>query len=420
MKALSIALKDIRLALQDPGTWVSLFLLPLLFIFIFSGGLGALAGENGDEETGAAQMALPVVNRDEERELSQALLGRLEASGAVVLQPLTQAEADQRLDTQEIYHVLVIPEEFTASFAAGIPSEVRLINHLSADAGTTEALRLAVDGAVQDLVLEEQLVASLEQMGAMQGASVPEQAFSTERIVAQAESQFVRAQTQPLVTVSRVDPGQSGEEVRETSFLGVQVFVPGFAVLFIFLAAQTTARSIYDEKKEGTFRRLLAGPIGKSSLLAGKLLPNLILALIQFAVIFAVAIFILPLVGLDRLNLGNDPLALILLCVLVALCSTTLGILIAAVARTENQIGGISTVVIWGAGILGGAMIPTFLISDLLDKIGRVVPHYWAVDGFYELLVLGGGLADIALPLAALAAFTLLFFAAGVWRFDYR
>ncbi len=65
-------------------------------------------------------------------------------------------------------------------------------------------------------------------------------------------------------------------------------------------------------------------------------------------------------------------------------------------------------------------MIPTFLISDLLDKIGRAVPHYWAVDGFYELLVLGGGLADIALPLAALAAFTLLFFAAGAWRFDYR
>lgn len=420
MKALSIALKDIRLALQDPGTWVNLFLLPLLFIFIFSGGLGALAGENGDEEADVAQMALPVVNRDEDGSLSQALLARLEATGAVVLQPLTQVEADQRLDAQEIYHVLVIPENFTTSFAAGIPSEVRLINHLSADAGTTEALRLAVDGTVQGLVLEEQLLASLEQMGAMQAASAPEEAFSTERIVAQAESQFVRAQTQPLVTVSRVDPGQSGEEVRETSFLGVQVFVPGFAVLFIFLAAQTTARSIFDEKKEGTFRRLLAGPIGKSSLLAGKLLPNLILALIQFAVIFAVAIFILPLVGLDRLNLGSDPLALILLCVLVALCSTTLGILIAAVARTENQIGGISTVLIWGAGILGGAMIPTFLISDLLDKIGRVVPHYWAVDGFYELLVLGGGLADIALPLAALATFTLLFFAAGVWRFDYR
>jgi ABC-2 type transport system permease protein len=257
-------------------------------------------------------------------------------------------------------------------------------------------------------------------MGAMQAASGPDQPFSTERIVNQAESQFAQAQTQSLVTVTRVEPGQMAEDARETNFLGVQVFVPGFAVLFIFLAAQTTARSIYDEKRDGTFRRLLAGPIGKSSLLAGKLLPNLILALIQFAVIFATAIFILPLVGLDRLDLGNDPLALVLLCVLVALCSTTLGILIAALAHTENQIGGLSTVLIWGAGILGGAMIPTFLLSDLLDKLGRVVPHYWAVDGFYQLFVLGGGLADIVVPLAALAAFALLFFAVGLWRFDYR
>ena len=45
--------------------------------------------------------------------------------------------------------------------------------------------------------------------------------------------------------------------------------VPGFAVLFIFLTAQTTAQAIYEEKRVGSFRRLRAAPISKATILFG-------------------------------------------------------------------------------------------------------------------------------------------------------
>ncbi len=316
---------------------------------------------------------------------------------------------------------MFIPEGFSADFTAGTPVELRLVNHPFADINETEALRLAVDGVAQDLALEQQLVASLEQMGQMQAAAAPEQqAFSTDRIVAQAQSQFERADGRPLVAISQVEPGKLTAGEQEPQFSGIQVAVPGFAVLFAFLAAQATAQNVYEEKKYGSFRRLLAAPISKTSLLLGKMALNFLMAVLQLVVIFAVALFIFPLLGLDKLSLGYDPLALILLCLLVAVCSTSLGVLIAALAKTENQIGGLSSLIIWGMGILGGSLVPLFLMSDALNALGKIVPQYWAVNGFYELLVLSGGLSDIVLPLAALLGFSVLFFGVGVWRFDYQ
>ena len=421
MKVLSITLKDIQLALKDSGAIVYLFLLPLIFIFLFAGGLNVLAGDGGEEGGAAERIPLPVVNEDGDGALAQTFLQKLADAGSVSVQPITLEEARAQLDTRRIAHVLLIPAGFSADFAAGVPTQLRLINYPAADINETEALRLAVDGVAQRLALEQQLVASLEQMGAMQAAAEPtSQTFATERIVAQARGQFARAQTRPLVSLTAVEPGSMVASVELPDFGSVQLKVPGFAVLFVFLTAQAVARSIYDEKKYGSFRRLLAAPLGKMRLLLGKMATNFLIVLIQFGVCFAVGIFLLPLVGLDRLTLGHDPLALLLLCALVALCSTSMGVLIAALARTENQIGGLSTVMIWGTGIVGGAMVPAFFLGDFLNTVAKAVPQYWAIDGFYRLLVLGQGGAEVMPAFLALLGFSILFFGLGMWRFDFN
>ena len=96
-----------------------------------------------------------------------------------------------------------------------------------------------------------------------------------------------------------------------------------------------------------------------------------------------------------------------------------LGILIAAIARTEAQIGGIAGLVLWVLAFLGGCFIPLFLINDSLATIGQLTPHFWAVTGFYDLLTRGLGLASIVDSLAALVAFSAVFFIIGAWRFEF-
>lgn len=412
MKSLSIAIKDLQILIRDRGEVVQLFLLPLLFIIVFSGALGAIG--QGDEDT---RLLLPVIDLDR-GEAAQSLLSGLEAAGGVRAELYQHAEAQSLLDENEISRMLIIPEDFTSGTEEGYTVELRLISHPDADLQETEAVRLVVVGVATELALERQILASLRQMGDMQ-ANAPEenQVFTTDRVIAQARSQFEHAQTQQLIEVVQTLPAQEGER-EEIPDLGL-VAVAGIAVLFVFATAQVTARSIYEEKKVGSFRRLLAAPISKASILSGKMLPNIIVGMIQFAVIFAFGILGLGLLGLNSVSLGNDPLAVFLVCLIITLCSTSLGILLAAVARTEGQIGGLSSLLVWGLGILGGAFIPIFILDNFLGPVVKLIPQYWANRALSSLMLRGLGLADVATEIAVLLGFTVVFFLIGLWRFDF-
>jgi ABC-2 type transport system permease protein len=414
MNALHIALKDLRIFFKDRDVALQLFLLPLLFIFVYSGAISAIT-KGSQQDT---RIQLPVVDLDGGQS-AQTLLQGLDKAGGVKVELYDEPTAMPLLKEGKLGRVLTIPAGFTAGIAAGQQQVVRLVSHPDADPQKTEAVRLVVQGVVRGISLQTQILASLQQVAAMQ-ANQPEavqQAFSIDRLFAQARSQFEHSQTQPLIRLVQKVPGQEVEREKDPDMS--QASVPGFAVLFMFLTAQATARSIYDEKKVGSFRRLLAAPMAKISLLAGKILPNFLIALVQMAVILAFGVFGLRLLGMTAVPLGRDPLALLLAILLTALCSSAFGIVIAALARTEAQIGGLSAVVLWTMGILGGSFIPVFVLDRLLGPLPKIVPHYWANRALTNVMLRGLRLADVTLELGVLAAFTALFFVIGLLRFDF-
>lgn len=412
MKAFSLAFKDLQILFGDRGNLFMLFLLPLLFIVVFSGALSGIGKSDTD-----TRIPLAVVDLDGGRS-AKALIKDLEEAGGVRVELLERARAMERLNLAEIPRVLTIPKDLTQDIAARRQTTLRLLVHPNADLEQTDAVRRVVEGAARNMSLEIQLINALEQMRQMQsGVRETSDAFTVDRMQKQARSQFERSRQAPLVSIEQRVPGQQSEQEKP---LGTgDVAVPSMAVLFIFLTAQQTARSIYDEKKTGTFRRLLAAPIGQAALLAGKMLPNLIVGLIQCAVIFAFGILGLRLMGLPPVSLGSEPLATLTVVVLMALCSTALGVLIAAIAHTENQISGLSSLLLWGMGILGGAFIPLFILEQVLGPLPKIVPHYWANHALTNLMVRGLGLANVAVDMAALLGFTALFFVVGLWRFDF-
>ena len=414
MNALHIALKDLRIFFKDRDASLQLFLLPLLFIFVYSGAINAITS-GGPQDT---RVQLPVIDLDGGQS-AQTLLRELDEAGGVKVELHKEAEAMPLLDEGKLARVLTIPAGFTAGIAAGQQQVLRLVSHPDADQEKTEAVRLVVQGVVRDMSLETQILASLQQVADMQANASPavKEAFSVERLSSQARSQFESSQARPLIRLVQKVPGQDVEREKDPDY--AQASVPGFAVLFIFLTAQATARSIYDEKKVGSFRRLLAAPIAKISLLAGKILPNFLIALVQMAVILAFGVFGLRLLGMTPVPLGSDPLALVLAILLTALCSSAFGVVIAALARTETQIGGLGAVVLWTMGILGGSFIPVFVLDRVLGSLPKIVPHYWANRALTNVMLRGLHLADVTTELAVLAAFTAVFFVVGLLRFDF-
>jgi ABC-2 type transport system permease protein len=276
-----------------------------------------------------------------------------------------------------------------------------------------------ISGVAKDTSLELQLLDGIRQMGEMQAANPQaDQTFQADRVMAQAKAQFERSRSAPLIKIVQGKPEQSQSTGIDLSF----TFVPGITVLFVFLAAQTVAHSIFEERQSGSLRRLLSAPVRRWELLAGKLLPVFLLTLIQIGVIFLVGAFLLPLLGIGQMGVGDDPLAWALTSIVMALCSTSLGILIVSLARSEGQITGLSNALLWVAGFLGGALIPTFFLDQIpvLSFLSRLMPQYWATSAYYDILSRGKGLADVLPNLGILLGFTALFFFIGQRRFRFE
>jgi ABC-2 type transport system permease protein len=347
------------------------------------------------------------------------LIDALNQGGGIQCELYDEAQAKALLDRGKINRVLTIPASYTADLEAGRPVTLRLVNGPDASATKSEAVHRVVTGVAADLSLQTQLIASFQHMADMQGAASSEQqAFTAEIIVEQATSQFERARTEPLLAIEESWPEHLLEEDEE-AVSPLSVNVPGFAALFIFLTAQTTAQSIYQEKKVGSLRRLLAAPISKATILVGKMTPNFITGLAQTVVLLGTGALLSPLLGFGRMSLGNDPLALVAVCLLVLLCSTSLGVLIAAIARTEGQISGLSSVVLWVLGF-AAILLAQMPSNPTLDTVSQLIPHYWANMAFLDLFLRGQGLADVMPSLLALLGFTVAFLTIGLWRFKYN
>ncbi|MBN1660965.1 MAG: ABC transporter permease [Anaerolineae bacterium] len=411
MNILHVAYKDLQILIRERGRLVMTFALPLIFIIAFSAAFA-------QSDTGESTMPLPVVNLDPGGTVTQALIDGLDQGGVVRVDLYGEGEAQALLEEGQADQVLTIPAGFSADVAAGRQAGLRLVTGRDPDDSAVEAARQAIAAVTDRLALQVRLLAAAQRIGeVMPGAPEEAQRAMAEQATAQMQAQFERAQSEPLIGVESRLPEAI---TREHDFNPTDVSVPGFMVLFVFLAAGSTAMAIYSEKKLGSYRRLLVAPLGRGELLVGKMIPNLVLILVQIAVILVAARFLLPLGGLSPLSLGRSPLALIVLSVMVALCATGLGVLLAAIARTESQISGIGTVALWVMGAVSGAFIPRFFLGDLLGAVGRFVPHYWAAGAYVDLFVRNQGLAGIMPELAVLAGFTLLFFGVGLSKFRFE
>jgi ABC-2 type transport system permease protein len=212
------------------------------------------------------------------------------------------------------------------------------------------------------------------------------------------------------VTIEKIAPAGMRAEKKPDSF---QQNVPGYTIYGLFWIVSLLAQSILRERREGTFRRLLAMPIRRGVLLAGKLLSHYLINLVQLLVIFLVALLVM------RMPFGHSLLGLIVVSLATAGAATGLGVLVAALARTEAQAGGLTVLILLTLSGIGGSFIPRFVMRPFFRTIGLLTPHAWALDAYQDLLVRGYGFTAVLPSVGVLMGFAALFFLAGLWRFRF-
>lgn len=362
--------KDVRLLLRDRGALMSLFALPIVFIVVF----GSMFGNGGGRDK---PRPLPVWHAEKDAR-AEAVIAAIRLAGAFQPERLATAEAVRaRVAKEKASAGLVIPADLDP--AAGRPIELVI------DQGAPLQLRGPIEGA---------LVAIIERALDPAAAAAPAAALR-----------------RPLV-VARTPPGIAPPL---SGITGFQITVPGNGVLFGFFISLTVAMSFAEERRSGTWRRLLASPVPRAVALISKLLPFAVIGLGQLAFLFGLGAL------LFGMRVAGSVPALVALSLAVVLCSTSLGLAMASLGGTEKQLGGVGSVVLLVMGLLGGCMLPRLVMPPFMQSLGKIVPHAWALDGYYALLVRSGtGFADVAPQIGALCAFAAGFALFGVWRFRFE
>jgi ABC-2 type transport system permease protein len=189
--------------------------------------------------------------------------------------------------------------------------------------------------------------------------------------------------------------------------------VPGYTIFGVFFIVLTLASSFIQEKNDGTFQRILAAPLSKAALILGKLLPYYLVNLVQIALMFAVG------VAFFDLRLGNIG-ALFLISLALSASANGMGLLVAAVGKTEAQVNGLAVLLAITLSALGGMMVPVFLMPGFMKTMSLFTPHAWALAGYHDVMIRGLGVSAVLDEAGVLLGFSVLFFLIALWRFRFE
>ena len=151
------------------------------------------------------------------------------------------------------------------------------------------------------------------------------------------------------------------------------------------------AASLLREMRSGTAQRLLLMGATAGEILVSKLGYSVILGTIQLIAMMIYGWLIFGLQIFDHIP------ALLVMIMVTSLTMSSVGLIISAFSRTEEQAGGWQVVLILSMSAIGGAMFPSFLLPDFIKAISKVTPVFWAMQGFNDIFWRDQGLIGIAL-----------------------
>jgi ABC-2 type transport system permease protein len=377
--AVLICLKDLRARVRDRSAIIIGIIVPLGLAFIFS---SIFSGMSGSSDT----IALGVVDLDRGPVaavfVDDVLRGVDRSDLIAVRHEPSVAEATTLTNDGTLNATIVLPAGFSTAVRANRPASMRVIG--SADAPiSTQVARSIADRYAADLNRVRLAVAATLHAG------------GTEETIAPSELRALverAANTQAPVAVR--DLAARSKELDLESF-----FAAGMAVFFLFFTVQFGVTSLLQERSEGTLTRLLAAPIGRRSILAGKLITSLVLGLLSMTVLIVATTVLF---GAS----WGDPVGVAVLVVAAILAATGIMALVATVARTGEQAQSWQSVVAVVLGMLGGTFFPLSQAPGVLAKLTFLAPQAWFLRGVGDLRT--GDLSVVWRPALAMLVFALV------------
>ncbi len=353
-RLLAVSRKEVIQLRRDRRSLVLAFVLPVLLVVIFAYGISWDVDE----------IRTVVVDQDGSAR-SRALVEAFHASGHFLIEEAsTAAEVDGPIDRGQVQLGIIIPPDFARNLGGGVPASVQAI----------------VDGS---------------------DANTATIVLGYTRAVVQAHNQ--RLLSERGYTVTPAVQVESRVWYNE-ELVSRNMIVPGLvAVIMMIIAAMLTSLTIAREWERGTMEQLASTPVHRVEVVLGKLLPYLVVGLIDVVVASAlgVALFGVPLRGNFLLLMVTSTFFLI--------GALGLGMFISAITRSQLLAAQVAMIVTFlPAFLLSGFMYSIEVMPRGLQAVTLLIPARHFVGVTRGIFLKGVGAGVLYPPALLMVAFAVL------------
>lgn len=396
---LSLAAKDLRLLLRHRGDLFFVVGWPLVLAILF-GVIFAAPPE------GRAPIGIAVVDEDG-TEGARAFVARLEAAGGLDVTRASRPDAETLVrQGRRVAWIVLRPgfgEAASNPFGGEAPPvELGIDPSRQAEAALLEGL-LAREAAAS---MQETLGDRERSRGRIADALARLRYAPPWSPARQANERFLREldhwleaappgsgaslRFQPVAIERRAAAADRRGPRRSFDF----TFPQGMLWALIACAANF-AISLVAERTRGTMQRLLTAPVTRGQVLLGKALACFAAMLVVQALLVAVAALGFAVRPHSWTGLAAAALA-------AAAAFTGLMMVLAVVGRTEASASGAAWATLLVLALLGGGMVPLFVMPSWMAAVSRASPAYWAILAYEGAVWRGFSGTEMAVPCALL------------------
>ena len=189
--------------------------------------------------------------------------------------------------------------------------------------------------------------------------------------------------------------------------------VPGLMGIILTLTMTLfTAVAIVREREHGNLELLINTPVTNTQLMVGKLLPYVVIGLIQIALVATVGrlLFNVPIRG--------SILDLYIAALFFISANLSLGLLISTIAKTQFQSMQLTVFVLLPSILLSGFMFPFDGMPKLAQYLGEILPNTHFIRLTRGIMLRGANLFELRNELFVLLGFTIVAMTLAIKRFS--
>jgi len=356
-RLISLIRKEFIQIWRDPRTLVLILVIPVMQLFLM--GYAATSDVRN----------VPLAVFDQDRgESARALLDAYRAADYFHLayDVASEDELRQLIDDGKARAGMIIPPDYSDRILAEEPAQVAFI--LDGSDPTVAATALSAAQLIGQSLGTELMIERLEQRGQVSTFS------------------------QPVDVRTRV--------WYNPDLVSAYFMVPGVIGMILFaLTSILTATAIVRERERGTIEQLIVTPIRSWELVVGKLLPYILLALLNTLEVIAIGAWWF------KVPVRSDLTLILLLSSLFLLSGLGIGLFASTIANTQQEAMLIVWMTLLPSIFLSGFFFPLEAMPQTLQWISYLVPLRYYLVIIRSLMMKGVGIQALSFEIIALTVF---------------